>query len=61
MYTISKYVKNESSIVSPAQIKELHPYIDTEKIIGGIYVPDDGSVDPTGLFYENGLNNSMQF
>lgn len=48
MNTLSKYVKNESQIVTPAEIKELHPYLDSTKIIGGIYVPADGSVDPTG-------------
>ena len=48
MCTLSKYVKNESRIVSPAEIKEIHPYLNTDIILGGIYVPDDGSVDPTG-------------
>ena len=47
---MSKYLKNESRLVSPAEIKDIHPYLATEKLIGGIYVPEDGSVDPTGLF-----------
>ena len=48
MCTLSKYVKNESSIVSPAEIREIHPHLNTDKIIGGLYAPNDGSVDPTG-------------
>ena len=48
MNTLSKYVKNESMIVSPAEIKELHPYLAAEKLVGGLYIPADGSVDPTG-------------
>ena len=48
MCTLSKYVKNESKMVSPTEIKELHPFLNTDNIIGGIYVPEDGSVDPTG-------------
>ena len=48
MCTLSKYVKNESRIVSPAEIREIHPHLNTDKIIGGLYAPNDGSVDPTG-------------
>ena len=48
MCTLSKYVKNESRIVSPTEIREIHPHLNTDKIIGGLYAPNDGSVDPTG-------------
>ena len=48
MCTLSKYVKNESRMVSPNEIKEIHPLLKTEEILGGLYVPADGSVDPTG-------------
>ena len=48
MCTLSKYVQNESKIVSPAEIREIHPHLNTDKILGGLYAPNDGSVDPTG-------------
>ncbi|MBE1281679.1 MAG: FAD-dependent oxidoreductase [Rhodobacteraceae bacterium] len=34
--------------VTPAEIAELNPIYDTSHIIGGIYTPDDGHVDPSG-------------
>lgn len=34
--------------VSPAEIAELNPICDTAQIVGGIYTPDDGHVDPSG-------------
>ena len=48
MCTLSKYVKNDSRMVSPEEIRDIHPLLDTDKILGGLYVPADGSVDPTG-------------
>jgi len=35
----------ESRLISPAEIKELVPYIDEEVIIGGFYTPGVGVVD----------------
>lgn len=34
-------------LTSPEEVAELHPLARTEGIIGGIYEPDDGHVDPT--------------
>lgn len=34
--------------LTPAEIAELNPIYDTSHIIGGIYTPDDGHVDPSG-------------
>ncbi len=34
--------------VSPEEIDRLNPIYDTSHIIGGIYTPDDGHVDPSG-------------
>ena len=48
MCTLSKYVQNESRMVSPEDLKEIHPLLNTDEILGGLYVPADGSVDPTG-------------
>ncbi len=38
----------ESHIISPAEIKELHPLLDTKDIILGLYTPGDGHTDPAG-------------
>ena len=35
-------------MVTPEEIKVIHPLLNTDKILGGLYVPADGSVDPTG-------------
>ena len=59
MCTLSKYVKNESRIVSPAEIREIHPHLNTDKIIGGLYAPNDGSVDPTGECIYPWINHTV--
>ena len=59
MCTLSKYVKNESRIVSPTEIREIHPHLNTDKIIGGLYAPNDGSVDPTGECIYPWINHTM--
>ena len=43
----------ECNIVDTKQIKELHPLIDVEngELVGGLYCPSDGSIDPTGMGY----------
>ncbi|MES0828222.1 FAD-dependent oxidoreductase [Ruegeria sp. SCP11] len=38
----------ECQWLSPAEIAKLNPIYDTSHIIGGIYTPDDGHVDPSG-------------
>jgi len=50
-----KYVKGvgdligyESQILSPSEIKEVHPLLVADDAIAGYYTPDDGHTDPTG-------------
>ena len=38
-----------AEIVSPERAQELMPFLDASRIIGAIYTPDDGSVDPARL------------
>jgi dimethylglycine dehydrogenase len=38
----------ETRIVGPAEIAEMVPVIDTSGVIGGLYDPLDGHLDPTG-------------
>lgn len=40
--------EQECHWVSPAEIAKLNPIYDTSHIIGGIFTPDDGHVDPSG-------------
>ena len=61
MCTLSKYVKNESRMVSPEDIKEIHPLLNTDEILGGLYVPADGSVDPTGKSFSSNLDNVLSY
>ncbi len=39
----------EASQVSSEQIKEIYPVINTEDVIGGVYIPHDGQADPVGV------------
>ncbi|MDX1576789.1 MAG: FAD-binding oxidoreductase, partial [Kiloniellales bacterium] len=34
--------------LEPAQVKRLNPLVDISAVIGGLYTPDDGHVDPSG-------------
>ena len=36
-------------MIGPERIKELHPLINTEGLLGGLYHPDDGDVDPNSM------------
>ena len=44
---IGRFMEQEFHIVTPSEIKELHPLVDIDKLIGGIYEPNDGNVDPS--------------
>ena len=35
----------ECKLVSPEEIQELHPYVNTDGIHGGVYMPDDACVN----------------
>lgn len=36
-------------LVGPQKIAELHPFYNLEGVIGALYTPDDGHVDPSGV------------
>lgn len=38
----------DTEIVSPAEIKEVAPFTNTQRIIGTLYNPIDGHLDPSG-------------
>ena len=38
-----------SYLVSPQEMKDIYPLIDTKDVLGGMFHPDDGQVDPAGV------------
>ena len=39
----------EARVVTKEEIKEIYPVINTDDIMGGIYIPKDGQADPVGV------------
>ncbi len=44
---LGRFVGHEFHIVDPVQIEKLYPLAKTDGLIGGIYEPNDGNVDPS--------------
>ena len=44
---LSKFTGYELEVLTPQRIAELHPLATLDGLLGGIYEPDDGHVDPT--------------
>jgi dimethylglycine dehydrogenase len=38
----------ETELISPAQVRELCPIMDTSRILGALFAPDEGHLDPYG-------------
>ena len=47
--TTAQLFNVEANEVSKSQIKSLYPLINTEDIIGGVHIPNDGQADPVGV------------
>ena len=47
--TTAQLFNVEANEVSKDQIKSLYPLINTEDVIGGIHIPNDGQADPVGV------------
>jgi len=45
----SKLWPANQKLISPVEIKELHPLVNIEGLMGGIYNPNDGHIDPSSL------------
>ncbi len=45
---VADYVGNAMEWVDPDFVAERHPFFVTDELIGAIWTPDDGHVDPTG-------------
>ena len=44
----SKYFGIHTEMVTPADMKSLHPSMNTDDLLGGIISPHDGTLDPAG-------------
>ena len=49
LHETGKYYGIESTILKPHDIVDIHPLINVDDVIGGIYSPGDGTIDPTGI------------
>ena len=49
MNLLGKYFGIESSILKNHEIKDLCPLINTKDLVGALYSPGDGTVEPTGI------------
>lgn len=45
---LAEYVGNEMEWVDKAFIAERHPFYDVDQIVGAVWTPNDGHVDPSG-------------
>ena len=48
-YSMNRCLGLDVSFVSPEEMKELHPLMDTKGLLSGLYWPDDGDVDPASV------------
>ena len=39
----------EANIITPKEVKDLYPLVNTKDVIGGVYMPLDGQADPVGV------------
>ena len=46
---IASYTGNTGRMVTPGEVRDLFPLLDTGGLLGGVYSETDGSVDPTSL------------
>ncbi|MGD9364998.1 MAG: FAD-dependent oxidoreductase [Desulfobacteraceae bacterium] len=49
IYSMNRCLGLDVSWITPEKIKEMHPLMNIEGLIGGLYWPDDGDVDPNGI------------
>ena len=47
--SVGAALKFPMEIITPARIRELHPFYNLEGVLGALHTPDDGHVDPSGV------------
>ncbi|MCG8641577.1 MAG: FAD-dependent oxidoreductase [Desulfobacterales bacterium] len=48
-YSMNRCLGLDVSYVTPDEMKHLHPLMDIDGLLGGLYWPDDGDVDPNSM------------
>lgn len=48
-YSMNRCLGLDVSFVSPDEMGKMHPFMDTTGLLGGLYWPDDGDVDPNSM------------
>jgi dimethylglycine dehydrogenase len=49
IYSMNRCLGLDVNWITPEEMKALHPLMNTEGLTGGLYWPDDGDVDPSGI------------
>jgi dimethylglycine dehydrogenase len=49
IYSMNRCLGLDVNWVTPQEIQAMHPLMNTDGIIAGLYWPDDGDVDPSGI------------
>ncbi len=49
IYSMNRCLGLDVSWIAPEKMKEMHPLMNVDGIIGGLYWPDDGDVDPNSI------------
>lgn len=49
LQTIGKFFGIESHVLSPAEAKDVYPLLGNEDLVGCLYSPGDGLIDPSGV------------
>jgi len=63
-YSMNRCLGLDVSYVSPEEMGRLHPLMNTDGLLGGLYWPDDGDVDPasvTQAMAKGARNNGAEF
>jgi sarcosine dehydrogenase len=48
LHEMGKYYGIESHILTPSEVKDVHPLLAVDDVFGAVYSPTDGTIDPTG-------------
>ena len=49
MHTLAKFYGIESHILNKGEIKDLYPLMNVDDLVGGLYSPTDGTIEPDGI------------
>ena len=49
IFSMNRCLGLDVSWITPEKMQEMHPLMNVDGIIGGLYWPDDGDVDPNGI------------